>query len=78
VISKNFLSNAGWTRREFDSIFTRELVEKKRLVLPVWYGVSAKEVYDYSPSLLDVYALNWEMGEDEIVKKLHSALAQAG
>jgi TIR domain len=77
VISKHFLGNSGWTKREFDSIFTRELLEKKRLVLPVWHDVTAQAVYEYSPSLLDVYALNWEMGEDEVVRKLHSVLAQA-
>jgi hypothetical protein len=27
-------------------------------------------------SLLDVYALNWEMGEDDVVRKLHSVLIQ--
>lgn len=77
VISKNFLGNSGWTKREFDSIFTRELLEKKRLVLPVWHDVTAEEVYEYSPSLLDVYALNWEMGENEVIRRLHSALIQA-
>lgn len=76
VISKNFIDNAGWTKREFNSIFTREIFEKKRLVLPVWHGVTAEEIYEYSPSLLDVYALNWDIGEDEVVKKLHAALAQ--
>ena len=77
IISKNFLGNSGWTKREFDSIFTRELLEKKSLVLPVWHDVTAEVVYEYSPSLLNVYALNWEMGEDEVVRKLHSVLAQA-
>jgi len=35
VLSPNFLSNNGWTRKEFDSIFTREVLEQKQLVLPV-------------------------------------------
>jgi hypothetical protein len=75
---ENFINNAGWTKREFDSIFMREHLEKKRLVLPVWHDVSAQEVYEYSPSLLDVYALNWEMGEEEVIRKLHSVLVQVG
>jgi TIR domain len=50
VISKNFLGNSGWTKGEFNSVFTRELLENKRLVLPVWHDVTAQEVYEYSPS----------------------------
>ena len=34
VLSANFLSNKGWTKREFDSVFTREILEEKHLVLP--------------------------------------------
>jgi TIR domain len=76
VISKNFLDNSGWTRREFDSIFTRELLEKRGLSF-LCDGVTAQEVYEYSPSLAGVYALNWEIGENEVVRKLHSVLVQA-
>ena len=71
------MSNNGWTKREFNSIFTRELLEKKRLVLPVWHGVTLKQVYDYCPSLPNVFALKWELGEEEVVSKLHSVLVQA-
>jgi len=46
-------------------------------VLPIWHDVTAHEVYEYSRSLLNVYALNWEMGENEVVKRLHSVLVQA-
>jgi len=35
-------------QKEFDSIFTREILEKRKLVLPVWYNVSQQEVFDYS------------------------------
>jgi hypothetical protein len=59
VLSPNFLSNNGWTKKEFDSIFTREVLEQKQLVLPVWYNVTKEMVYDYSPSLLNVKGLDW-------------------
>jgi hypothetical protein len=61
ILSPNFLSNNGWTKKEFDSIFTRELLEQKRLVLPVWHRVTTNMVYDYSPSLANVKGLNWAM-----------------
>jgi hypothetical protein len=34
VVSPNFLSNPGWTKTEFNSVFTRELIEQQNLFLP--------------------------------------------
>jgi hypothetical protein len=71
VLSTNFFSNGGWTKKEFDSIFTREILEQTNLVLPVWFGVNRNEVYDYSPSLLNIKGLDWaRLGEDEVVRQL--------
>ncbi|MBI5572092.1 MAG: toll/interleukin-1 receptor domain-containing protein [Desulfomonile tiedjei] len=75
VLSPSFISNKGWTRTEFDSIFTRQILEEEKLALPVWYQVGKKDVYDYSPSLSNVYGLNWEqLGEEQVCRKLHSAV----
>ncbi|MCY7348963.1 MAG: toll/interleukin-1 receptor domain-containing protein, partial [Pyrinomonadaceae bacterium] len=54
VLSPNFLLNNGWTKKEFDSIFTREILEEQKLVLQIWYQVTKQMVYEYSPSLLNV------------------------
>jgi len=76
ILSPHFLSNNGWTKREFDSVFTREILEEARLVLPVWYGVTKKDVYNYSPSLLNVKALDWKtVGEEEVCRLLCKAIA---
>jgi hypothetical protein len=53
VLTPNFLAKGGWPKREYDSIFTRELIENKKLILPVWAGVSKEEVYEYSPILAE-------------------------
>jgi hypothetical protein len=75
VLSPNFFSNKGWTKKEFDSVFTREILEEKQLVLPVWSGVDKHKVFDYSPSLLNVKGLNWkELGDDEACRRLHLAI----
>jgi len=74
VLSRNFLSNNGWTKTEFNSIFTREILEKSSVVLPVWYKVTSKDVYEYSPSLADRVGINWELGEDEVVRRLFTAI----
>jgi hypothetical protein len=75
VLSTNFFSNGGWTKREFDSIFTREILQEKNLVLPVWFQVDKTAVYNYSPSLLNVKGLDWErLGETEVIRQLSFAI----
>lgn len=74
VLSKNFLSNNGWTKAEFDSIFTREIIEKKRVMFPVWSEVTKEEVYDYSPRLADRVGVNVDLGMEEVIRRLHHAI----
>jgi TIR domain len=70
LLTPNFLANSGWSKTEYDSIFTRELVEKQRVVLPVWHNVTAKDVYEYSPVLANRVAVNWSLGVDEVARRL--------
>jgi hypothetical protein len=75
VLSANFFSNNGWTKKEFDSIFTRELLEDRQLVLPIWYRVSKQSVYEYSPSLLLTKGLDWDkFGEEQVTSQLYRAI----
>ncbi len=70
ILSPHFIGNDGWTKAEFDSIFTREILEKKNVVIPVWHGVTKEQVYEYSPRLLDRVAISSSIGVDEVAKKL--------
>ena len=74
VLTPNFLSNKGWSKREYDSIFTREVVEKQRVILPVWHEISAKDVYNFSPILADRAAVQWSLGVEEVARKLLQAI----
>jgi TIR domain len=75
ILSPNFLENKGWTKAEFESIFTRQILEKQNFILPVWYNISAKDVYEYSPSLLNIKGLDWnKLGQDEVCRQLHKAI----
>ncbi len=75
ILSSNFFANSGWTKKEFDSIFTRELVKDERVVLPVWCDVTRELVYEYSPSLADVKDLDWgTLGGEEVCRRLHRAI----
>jgi hypothetical protein len=78
ILTPNFLSKGGWPKREYDAIFTRELVEDRKLILPVWAGVSKEEVYEYSPILADRVALHWKPGEEkDVCRQLFSALVRS-
>ena len=66
AITPEFLTNEGWTKREFDSVFTREILEREKVVLPVWHRVSVRDVYGYSPSLADRVGIEWSLGVEEV------------
>lgn len=78
ILSKNFISNTGWTKFEFNSILTREIAEKNKVILPVWRGVTKQDVYEYSPILSDRLALMWHEDnlndQDNLCDKLLSEL----
>lgn len=74
VLSPNFLSNDGWSRAEFDSIFTREILEKQNVILPVWLNVCVKDVYNYSPRLADKVGLAASLGVPEVARLLANAV----
>jgi len=74
IITPHFLNNGGWTKSEFNAIFTRELVERQDVVLPIWHNVSRDEVFAYSPVLADRVAVKWSVGLDEVIRRLRAVV----
>lgn len=74
VLSPNFLSNGGWGRTEFDSVFTREILERQDVMLPVWLNVEVNDVYNYSPRLADKVGLSSGLGVAEVARRLASVI----
>jgi hypothetical protein len=74
VLSPNFMSNGGWGKAEFDSIFTREILEKQNVILPIWHNVTVQQVYDYSPRMADKVALPSSLGVPELARRLMSVI----
>jgi len=74
ILTPNFLSNTGWSKREYDSIFTREIIETEKVILPVWSEVSAAAIYEYSPILADRVGVDWSLGVDKVAGKLLRAI----
>lgn len=52
VLSKAFLSKKKWTEHELNGLFAREQAGKK-LVLPIWHGITRDDLLQYSPALAD-------------------------
>ncbi len=64
------------------------MILEERIVLPVWSGVTAKEIYEYSPSLADTFALQWpdsnsfsnetefNKAKELCISKLHTAVTK--
>lgn len=74
ILTPHFLSNTGWSKKEFDSVFTRELIQRENIVLPVWAGVTPEAVYDYSPALADRVGVDWSLGIEEVTRRLLKVL----
>lgn len=74
VITPNFVANRGWTREEFNAIFTRELVDRSDVILPVWHEVTRDQVFEFSPVLADRVAVSWSVGAVEAVRQLKRAI----
>lgn len=73
VVTPNFLNNGGWTKAEFDAIM-QEHIEEGMEILPVWIGVTAEEVKQYSVFLKGIVAVNWEEGLEAVGQKLAAKL----
>lgn len=52
VLSKAFLSKKKWTEHELNGLFAREQAGRK-LVLPIWHGITREDLLQYSPALAD-------------------------
>lgn len=78
VLTPNFLGKSGWPKREFTSVFTRELVEDSDVILPISAGVDRDAVFAYSPILADKVGLQWSAGIDEVARALFNSLVRKG
>lgn len=75
VVSPYFLRNRTWNPVEFHRVVSARL-KQPRLLYPVWYGVTAKQVRDFSPALSEHAALRWDLGskQEDAIAELYGAL----
>jgi len=68
ILRKPFLE-MRWTQIELNDLASRE-ADGKKVLLPVWYGVGFRDVYDYSPVLADRVAISADKGLEYVVQRL--------
>ena len=56
VLSKHFLSK-NWPEYELRGLVAKE-IDGVKTILPLWHGITKKELLDFSPSLADKFALS--------------------
>lgn len=69
VLSVNFFLKP-WAKRELSGLTSREMIEGKSLILPVWHRVTAQDVMQYSPPLADKLAGSSSQGINALIRDL--------
>lgn len=72
IFSNNFFAK-NWPQQELNGLFTLEKKDKK-IILPVWKGVSREDVIKYSPILADRLAAKAEDGIEKVVDEIKKAV----
>ena len=77
VLSKNFF-NKQWPQWELDGLVQRQNDVKANVILPIWYGVTKKDVVAFSAPLADKVAILASKGIDHVVSELLTVLKAEG
>lgn len=73
ILSPDFFAKR-WTQREYRGLVTRQLLEGRSLLIPVWFNVDAQAIARYSPPLADIAALDFRMGLDAVAGRISQLL----
>jgi len=72
VLSVNFFKKE-WPQKELDGLVARERREKK-VILPIWHGVTRENVEKFSPILAGRLAASTDKGLDYVIGKIIKAI----
>ena len=71
ILSENFFRKK-WPQEELDALFALETESKK--ILPVWHRLSADDIANYAPLLVDRLAISSEKGVDVVADAIIRAV----
>jgi hypothetical protein len=69
VIFSPYFFTKQWTQWELDGLVSKE-VGGKKVILPIWHGVTKTDVLKYSPSLVNKLAIDSSKGINYVVEKI--------
>lgn len=72
VLSKAFFAKK-WTQYVLDGLVSRQM-EGRKVILPVWHGITKSDVLEYSPSLADKVAVMSDENPRTIAYRLIEAM----
>jgi cold shock CspA family protein len=75
VVSPAFFSRS-WPQWELNGLVTRQITSRRRIILPVWHGVTAEQVSQHSPALADLVAANMADGTERVIEQILDAVPQ--
>jgi hypothetical protein len=76
VLSKSFFAK-DWPKRELDGLIALEK-ENKKLILPIWLGVTKDEVSKFSPILAGLLGGKGDRGVPYILDEIQKAISVSG
>lgn len=76
VLSHAFFGK-GWPRLELDGLVARQTVDGRKVILPIWHGITRDEVAAYSPTLAGRLAANTSHGLETVVREITHAISGA-
>jgi hypothetical protein len=69
VLSHNFFAKR-WPQQELNGLFSRDLSDTRRFLLPIWHNIDADEIRKYSPLLADRFAVRSSEGVGNIAEHI--------
>lgn len=69
IFSKSFFEKE-WTRKELDAFYAREITSKKKVIIPIWHGLSFVDMIELAPTLANRFAIKTSDGMEQMVNQI--------
>lgn len=70
VLSPNFFKKV-WTKKELEALIIKEVITDNNLILPIWFNITQKDVYEFSPLLVDKLAISANVNNlDKVISEI--------
>ncbi len=76
VVFSHAFFGKKWTNAELNGLFALER-RNRRIIIPVWHGVSVEDVEKFSPMLADRVGISTDQGVEKVLEKLKGSITAA-